>query len=231
MKLYKIRNELLLDNIKKKVNNFKLNIINLKLNNGDIFVLIGPNGAGKTTTINCILSLYKIDNGYINMKSNNKEVIYKDYNFVLQNEKPYEYLKAHEYLNLFADIYKIQNKENFIKELMERLKLDNDKLINKFSTGMKKKILLAKALINKPAFLFLDEPLEGIEVETRKEIKNIFYEESKKGNIVFITSHNLFEIEKFANKFGFIKDGYFFGCENVTDLNVSLEEYYLSKMK
>ncbi|MGC9365575.1 MAG: ABC transporter ATP-binding protein [bacterium] len=226
-----ICNELFLENVTKSIKNFSLNIPTLQLGNGDIFVLIGPNGAGKTTTINCILNLYSIDHGKIIMKSGNREVDFQDYNFVLQNEKPHEFLRAGEYLKLFADIYKIQDKETRIKKLMERLNLEKNKLINEFSAGMKKKMLLAKALINQPNFLFLDEPLEGIEVETRKEIKDIFYQQSQNGCTIFITSHNLFEIEKFANKFGFIKNGRFFKCENIADLNISLEDYYLKRMK
>ena len=226
-----ISNEIILENVKKRIKNFSLDIPALQLGNGDIFVLIGPNGAGKTTTINCILKLYSIDHGNIIMKSDNCEVTCRDYNFVLQNEKPHEFLKADEYLKLFADIYEVQDKETRIKELMERLKLEKNKLIKEFSTGMKKKMLLAKALLNQPLFLFLDEPLEGIEVETRKEIKDIFYQQSQNGCTTFITSHNLFEIEKFANKFGFIKNGSFFQCENIADLHISLEDYYLKRMK
>lgn len=222
--------ELSIKDLKKSFGNFTLSINDLQLKSGDIFVMIGPNGAGKTTTLNCLLSLYKIDEGEIYIKVAGESAKISDFNFLHQNENPMEYLKAREYLNFISEIYNIPDMDKRISVLMEQLCLDNNKLVKQFSFGMKKKLLMAKAMINRPKFLFLDEPFESIEAETRKEIRDILKEEASKGTIVFFTSHNLFEAEKFANKFGFIKEGKFLDYEMISDLKDSLEDYYLKRM-
>jgi len=222
--------ELSIKNLKKSFKNFTLSIKDLQLKSGDIFVLIGPNGAGKTTTMNCILGLYRIDEGKIEIKVNGENVKLSDYNFLHQNENPMEYLKAREYLSFISEFYNIPDKDKVISILIKRFNIDDNKLVKEFSFGMKKKLLMTKAMINRPKFLFIDEPFESIEVETRKEIRDILKEEASKGTIVFFTSHNLFEAEKFANKFGFIKEGKFLGGEKISDLKDSLEDYYLKRM-
>jgi len=226
--------ELKITNMKKSFGDkFSLQNINLTLKSGDLFVYIGPNGAGKTTTVRCLLNLYKLDNGSIYYQKNKKPLKREKIGFVLEKEKPYDELTSIEYLSLFGNIYGVKGINEKIKEVLKNVNLNEDKnkRIKSFSKGMKKKLILAKALISEPNILILDEPLEGLEVETRREIKDILKEEVLKGSIIFITTHNLFEAENFCNIFGIIDNGKLLGKWDISDLDCSLEEFYLNRKK
>lgn len=225
--------EMKIKNITKSFGNeFSLDNLSLNLKGGELFVYLGPNGAGKTTTVRCLLGLYKIGNGSIDFTNSETKIDNKKIGFVLENEKPYDELTSVEYLSLFANISKVENINDKIENVLNKVNLINEKKrIKTFSKGMKKKLLLAKALLSDPNILILDEPLEGLEVETRKEIKEILKGIVKDGNIVFITTHNLFEAENFCNSFGIIINGKFLGKWNISDLDCSLEEFYLKRKR
>ena len=135
------------------------------------------------------------------------------------------YLKTPEIINAF---YKIKREEN-IKEILERLNLykrRNEKIYT-FSKGMKRKLCIAKAILCEPDILFLDEPFEGIEIEARREIKEVLLELKNKMKIIFLTSHNLYEIEPLCTSFGIIINGVLKGKWNKKDLkDINLEEFY-----
>lgn len=216
-----------LENVVKVYPGFKLGPISFEIKEGEVFALIGPNGAGKTTTIRIILDILKPDSGKV-LKEKNIKI-----GFVLENEKPFENLNPYEYLEFFTNIYKIK------KDIYEFLDFfDLKKYLNKtngkLSKGNQKKLCLAKAMIAEPSILILDEPLEGIEPDSRREIKELIVSYSKNKKSCLITSHELYEIENFCLSFGIIYDGKFLGKWEIDQIkrnNISLEDFYFKKIK
>jgi len=222
--------KIIIKNLTKKFNNkIVVNNLVLEIKSGELFAYIGPNGAGKTTTIRILLQIIKPTKGKIKMIGNNDNFLPKEkIGFVLEEETPFGNFTPEEYLQFYAEIYKVKEKKQKIQELLKKFSLYTMKKqkVSKFSKGMKRKLCVAKALIGNPEVLFLDEPLEGIEIEARKEIKDILLE-MKKDKIIFLTSHNLYEIEPLCNSFGIIIDGVFMGKWLQESLDgKSLEEFY-----
>ncbi|MEO0301847.1 MAG: ABC transporter ATP-binding protein [candidate division WOR-3 bacterium] len=216
---------IILKNIVKKYPSFKLGPISFEIKKGEIFALLGPNGAGKTTTVKLILELLKPVGGEIYKEKDIK------IGFVLENEKPFENLNPFEYLEFFRDIYKISIDIYNILEMFDLKKYLN-KINGKLSKGNQKKLCLAKAIIGNPNLLILDEPLEGIEPLSRKEIKDFLVNYVKNDRACLITSHELYEMENFCSVFGIIYDGKFLGKWKIEEIkNFSLEDFYLKKIK
>ncbi len=213
--------------VKKVYPGFVLKDISFEINKGEIFGLLGPNGAGKTTTIRIILNLVKRDGGEI-LRTENLDI-----GFVLENEEPFENLFPVQYLKFFS---RIKGGEEKVPEILELLNLTPhlNKLNKELSKGTKKKLCLAKAIIGDPDLLILDEPLEGIEPEIRKEIREFLLRFKESNKSVLITSHELFEIENMCNKIGIIYGGKFLGKYDVEEILKkfgTIEEFYLKKLK
>ena len=213
--------------VKKVYPGFVLKDISFEINKGEIFGLLGPNGAGKTTTIRIILNLVKRDGGEI-LRTENLDI-----GFVLENEEPFENLFPVQYLKFFS---RIKGGEEKVPEILELLNLTPhlNKLNKELSKGTKKKLCLAKAIIGDPDLLILDEPLEGIEPEIRKEIREFLLRFKESNKSVLITSHELFEIENMCNKIGIIYGGKFLGKYDVEEILKkfgTIEEFYLKKIK
>ncbi|TYB30769.1 MAG: ABC transporter ATP-binding protein [Candidatus Mcinerneyibacterium aminivorans] len=213
---------------------FVLKDISFKIKNGKIFALIGGNGAGKTTIIRLILKIIKIDSGNIEL-NNKRSYSLKDIGFVLEDEKLFENLTPIKYLHFFIENYKInfKNSKKIINRYLTEFNLyeKKDVLIKNLSKGMKRKLSLIKSIIHNPRLLILDEPFNGIEPKSRKEIKNKLIRYVSKGNIVFITSHILDEIEKLADEFGIIYNGQIKGLYSMNEIKNSLEEFYYQKVQ
>lgn len=202
------------DNINKVIKKKQiLNNVSFELNEGEILGFIGPNGAGKTTTIKLILGLQSITSGMV--KINGYDV---QKNFVhaiervgaiVENPDFYMYLSGRKNLELVANMYKGVTKER-IDEVVKLVGLENrinDK-VSKYSLGMRQRLGIAQAIINKPNLLVLDEPTNGLDPEGIKELREFLVKLSKEENMaIFISSHNLAELESFCNKICIIKNG------------------------
>ena len=168
---------------KKAVNN-----INFKINENEIVGLLGPNGCGKTTTIGMILGLLKPTNGQvlINGKNieNNKISILHKMNFISPYIELPKKLTVNQNLIVYGKLYNIQNLNERINFLSEKLRLGDllDKITGELSSGQKNRVSLAKALINDPAVLLLDEPTAALDPETADFIRTFLekYKEEKK---------------------------------------------------
>jgi ABC-2 type transport system ATP-binding protein len=208
-----------------------LHSISFAVQKGEFFAYIGPNGAGKTTTIRILLGVISECSGTAHIIDDNGNLMERNkIGFVLEDEKPFDTATPEEYLRFYADVYRISNRDEKISELLNMVGLEKqgrDK-IAKFSKGMKRKLSVAKGLIAEPKILFLDEPFEGIEIEARREIKDILAK-LQKDSIIFLTSHNLYEIEPLCTSFGIIIDGDFLGKWSQSDLKgKSLEDFYFA---
>ncbi len=168
---------------------------------------------GKTTTIKLILGLQGIDsgsvtiNGYDIQKEFTKAI--EKVGAIIENPDLYMYLSGYENLKLVANMYKGISKER-IMEVVKLVKLDNriyDK-VSKYSLGMRQRLGVAQAILHKPSLLILDEPTNGLDPEGIKEMRELLKDLAKKEKMaIFISSHNLAEIETLCNKICIIQNG------------------------
>ena len=195
--------------VKKYSNRTVLDKINMTINKGDIYGFIGKNGAGKTTLMRVILSLTPSNEGSVSFWDNKsiKEVGLKIGSLI---EAPgfYKNATAYENLKRFSILY--GSDESKIEEILKIVGLSDtgNKKIKDFSLGMKQRLGLAIALLNEPELLILDEPINGLDPEGIKEIRDIIIKLNKEKNITFlISSHILDELSKIATKYGIINKG------------------------
>jgi len=197
------------DVVKKYLGKTVLNKINMTVNKGDIYGFIGKNGAGKTTLMRVILSLTKANRGSVSFWDNKSidEVGLKVGSLIeapgfYKNETAYENLKR------FSILYGCD--ESKIEGILKTVGLSDTgkKKVKDFSLGMKQRLGIGIALLNDPEFLILDEPINGLDPEGIKEIRDIIIKLNKEKNITFlISSHLLDELSKIATKYGIINEG------------------------
>jgi len=219
---------------KKAVNN-----INFKINENEIVGLLGPNGCGKTTTIGMILGLLKPTSGQvlINGKNieNNKISILHKMNFISPYIELPKKLTVNQNLIVYGKLYNIQNLNERINFLSEKLRLGDllDKITGELSSGQKNRVSLAKALINDPTVLLLDEPTAALDPETADFIRTFLekYKEEKKISVL-LASHNMDEVKRLCNSVMMMKDGTIVDSDTPEDLikkygQKNLEEVFL----
>ena len=219
---------------KKAVNN-----INFKISENEIVGLLGPNGCGKTTTIGMILGLLKPTSGQvlINGKNieNNKISILHKMNFISPYIELPKKLTVNQNLIVYGKLYNIQNLNERINFLSEKLRLGDllDKITGELSSGQKNRVSLAKALINDPTVLLLDEPTAALDPETADFIRTFLekYKEEKKISVL-LASHNMDEVKRLCNSVMMMKDGTIVDSGTPEDLikkygQKNLEEVFL----
>ena len=194
---------------KKAVNN-----ISFKINENEIIGLLGPNGCGKTTTIGMILGLLKPTNGKVLINGSNLETnkipILKKLNFISPYIELPKKLKVKQNLIVYGKLYNVENLEDRINYLSKKLRLENllDKITGELSSGQKNRVSLAKALINDPSVLLLDEPTASLDPETGDFIRTFLENYKKEKKIsVLLASHNMDEVKRLCNSVLMMKDG------------------------
>lgn len=197
--------------------------VSFSINEGDILAFIGPNGSGKTTTIKLILGLQKIDSGEVLINgldiTKNFEDAIRKVGAIVENPDSYMYLTGWQNLRLIADYYGNISDED-INELVKYVGLEsriNDK-VNKYSLGMRQRLGIARALLNKPNILILDEPTNGLDPEGIKDLRVLLKHLASDGMGILISSHNLAELESFCNKVCIIDNGTIIESSEVTTL-------------
>ena len=194
---------------KKAVNN-----ISFKIDENEIVGLLGPNGCGKTTTIGMILGLLKPTSGQvlINGKNieNNKISILHKMNFISPYIELPKKLTVKQNLIVYGKLYNIKNLSERINFLSEKLRLGDllDKITGELSSGQKNRVSLAKALINDPTVLLLDEPTAALDPETADFIRTFLEKLREEKKIsVLLASHNMDEVKRLCNSVMMMKDG------------------------
>lgn len=210
--------------------NLCLKGLDLKVEKGERFGLFGPNGAGKTTLMYCMTGLLSSQQGSIRIfdieiTSHNKAYT-KLFGFVPQDFSFYQELSPIENLEYFgawSGLRRHQIKKRIV-ELLEVLGLSEvrHKQVQKFSSGMKRRVNLAIGVIHDPPLLFLDEPTVGVDVQTRHAIVSYLKELNKNGTTLIYTSHQLNEAEDLCNKIALIDEGKIIAYDWLTHL---LEEH------
>ncbi|HPN61248.1 MAG TPA: ABC transporter ATP-binding protein [Bacilli bacterium] len=170
--------------------------ISFTVKHGEIFALLGTNGAGKTTILECIEGLRKYDNGHI--KINGKIGVQ------LQSSSLPANIKAIEAYKLFCKWNKAQENELFNVFDLEPLK---NKQYKDMSTGQKRRLHLALALIGNPDIIFLDEPTAGLDVEGRISLHSQIRKLKEQGKTIIMASHDMAEVESLSDRVAILKDG------------------------
>lgn len=180
---------------------------------GEVFGLLGPNGAGKTTIISNIVTLQEPSSGSIKVFGIDvaKEPLAAKQmlGFVPQELIHHGFFTAREILRFHARYYGIRGAEEHIVYLLKKLQLWNHRnhLVNQMSGGMKRRLLIAKALLHEPKLLLLDEPTAGVDIELRVSLWQ-FIQELKKDNIsILLTTHYLEEAERLCDRIGILNHG------------------------
>ena len=195
-------------------NKFKaLDELSLNINEGEIFALLGPNGAGKSTLINTVCGILNFDHGNISV---NEHDIIKDYRKArsLIGIVPQELnLEAFETVwnnvNYSRGLYGKSPDYKYIEELLKELSLwdKKDNKLRELSGGMKRRVLIAKALSHEPKVLFLDEPTASVDVELRKDMWKVIQKLKEKNVTIILTTHYIEEAEEIADRVGIINNG------------------------
>ena len=187
--------------------------LDLKIQPGEIYGFLGPNGAGKTTTLMMILGVLKPTLGEIKLfgqkMSDDPFGIRRRIGVVPEALNFYDEMTAIEYLQFFTRLFKLVNPQEKIQDLLEKLNLWQwrDVLVSGFSTGMKRKLGVARGLLHSPELLILDEPVSGLDPFGIVQIRQLLQEEKSHGTTIVISSHILSEIERTADRVGIIAKG------------------------
>jgi len=204
-------------NLNKQYNNIvAVKNINFKINKGSIVGLLGPNGCGKTTTIGMMLGLIKPTSGtvFINGKNieseNNRTKILEKVNFISPYVELPKKLTVEENLKVYGKMYGVNNLQDKISDLMKQLNLLEFKKrkTGELSSGQKNRVSLAKALINDPEILLLDEPTASLDPDVGDYIRSYIEDfASKKNATILLASHNMNEVERLCNEVMMMKNG------------------------
>ncbi|AHI53751.1 ABC transporter ATP-binding protein [Spiroplasma sabaudiense Ar-1343] len=191
-----------------KVGNFDINML---IEDGEVYGIIGPNGAGKTTLIRQILGSIKSSSGSIIINGidpqKDSKAIMEFTGYVAGEISLYENMTGIQFLKLIASLKK-GSQWDFVEKLINHFDLDASRKIKKMSKGMKQKIALIAATMNKPKFLVLDEPTSGLDPIMQEQFNQLILKLRKDSNTtIIICSHIFEEVAKLCSKVGFIKDG------------------------
>ena len=188
--------------------------LTFEINKGKIIGLLGPNGCGKTTTIAMILGLVKPTSGEVIIKGKNIEKerinLLEKMNFISPYVELPKKLTVEENLKVYAGLYGVKNVNKKISELVNELRLNKflKKKTGELSSGQKNRISLAKALINDPEILMLDEPTASLDPDTGDFVRSFIEHYSSKTNVtILLASHNMNEVERLCDSVMMMKDG------------------------
>ena len=191
-----------------------VNNINFKINENEIVGLLGPNGCGKTTTIGMILGLLKPTNGKVlingmDIEKNKISLLHK-INFISPYIELPKKLTVKQNLVVYGKLYNIKNLNEQINFLSNKLRLNDllDKVTGELSSGQKNRVSLAKALINDPKVLLLDEPTASLDPETGDFVRTFLENYKKEKKIsVLLASHNMDEVKRLCSSVLMMKEG------------------------
>ena len=201
-----------------------LKTIDLDIRRGEIFALLGPNGAGKTTLINIICGIVTPSEGEVLVDGKNWQSNYRyareRIGLVPQELTTEAFELVYNTVSFSRGLYGKPRNDAFIEDLLTRLSLlDKRKTIMMhLSGGMKRRVMIAKALSHEPAILFLDEPTAGVDVELRRDMWDLVRKLRADGTTIILTTHYIEEAEEMADRVGVISKGELIAVDEKRDL-------------
>ena len=219
-------NQIIIKNLSKVYGNgfTALKSVNLNIQKGEIFAMLGPNGAGKTTLISIICGIVKPSSGKVTVDEFD---IISDYRetrsrigLVPQELTLEQFETVFNNVSYSRGLYGKKPDPNHIEKILRQLSLwdKKDQRLRQLSGGMKRRVLIAKALSHEPSILFLDEPTAGVDVELRQDMWKIVEELRKTGVTIILTTHYIEEAEAIADRVGVINQGEIIVVEETKEL-------------
>ena len=209
--------------------------ISLTIEKGEFFGLLGPNGAGKSTLINMMAGLVKPSNGSIDVMGFNVNKEYQEARHsvgIVPQELVFDpFFNVREMLRFQAGYFgKDKSNDKWVDEVIERLDLTDKASTNmrKLSGGMKRRALIAQALVHRPPVIVLDEPTAGVDVELRQKLWSFIKELNNEGHTIVLTTHYLEEAEALCNRVAMMKSGKIVALDSTKNL---LKEFSLKNLK
>lgn len=182
----------------------------LTVKSGEIFGFLGPNGAGKTTTIRLLLDFIRPDSGSVQvlgMDSHSESLMIRERIGYLPGElRLWDHMTGRDILGYLGGLRRGADLR-YARELAERLHLDLDRRAYNYSTGNKRKVGIIQAMMHRPALLILDEPTSGLDPLVRQTFHDILNEAQQNGQTVFLSSHNLSEVEEVCDRVAILRAG------------------------
>ena len=233
----------LMSNVQISINNLSkvfdngfeaLKNINLNIKKGEIFAMLGPNGAGKTTLISIICGIVRLSSGKVTVDDLD---IIKDYRstrskigLVPQELTLEQFESVFNNVSYSRGLYGKKPNPDYIERILKDLSLwdKKDSKINELSGGMKRRVLIAKALSHEPSVLFLDEPTAGVDVELRKDMWEVIKNLRDKGVTIILTTHYIEEAEAIADRVAVINKGEMIVVDETSNLIKSLGQKTLT---
>ena len=190
-----------------------LNNLNLEVKEGEIFGLLGPNGAGKTTFLNILAGTVIKNSGSVNVwgydLDQNPRQVRSSIGIVPQEINLDPFFNPKSLLELQAGLYGIPKKDRITDTILKLVSLEKqaNSYARSLSGGMKRRLLIAKAMVHRPPILVLDEPTAGVDVQLRRDLWNNVKAVNKQGVTIILTTHLMYEAEEMCNKIAIINKG------------------------
>ncbi|MCI8994308.1 MAG: ABC transporter ATP-binding protein [Lachnospiraceae bacterium] len=195
--------------------------VDLQVSKGEIFALLGVNGAGKTTTLECMEGLRPYEEGRIALNGR--------MGIQLQSASLPGHMKGREALKLFAKWNRV-SPDPAMLEALEIRELEH-KQYQELSTGQKRRLHLALALLGNPDLVFLDEPTAGLDVEGRIALHEYIRKLKSQGKTIFLTSHDMAEVESLCDRIGILKNGFLVFVGTAMELTEKIGRHYQIHIK
>ena len=187
--------------------------ISFTIDKGEIFGLIGPNGAGKTTALRVVSTLLQINSGEVRIMEHDvkkqSDEVRKLISYLPEDAGAYKTLTGRGYLTFIANFFAEKNTQKMVEKGIEIADLGEriDDKVDTYSKGMKRRLLVGRALMTDPKLAILDEPTSGLDVINAQEVRKIIKDTAKKGTTVLLSSHNMLEVEYMCDRIALIAEG------------------------
>ncbi|AXS80750.1 ABC transporter ATP-binding protein [Dechloromonas sp. HYN0024] len=216
--------------------------VSLDIQSGEFFGLLGPNGAGKTTLISSLAGLVRPDSGTIKVMGNDVISDFREARRrlgVVPQELVFDpFFNVRETLRIQSGYFGIRKNDDWIDEILENLDLTSKANVNmrRLSGGMKRRVLVAQALVHRPPVIVLDEPTAGVDVELRQGLWQFIRRLNGEGHTIILTTHYLEEAEALCNRIALMKQGRVIALDTTANLMAahpgdSLEQVFVRTMQ
>jgi len=208
--------------------------ISFSVKKGEIFGILGPNGAGKTTTIKMLSTLLLPTSGKawilgMEISEDNEKKIRERINLVSGGERGLYYrLTGRQNLKFFSNLYSVdkEKQSDLIERLLEKMKLTDagNVKVEDYSRGMKQRMHIARAMVNDPEILYLDEPTIGLDPEIARDVRSLIRELADSGTTIILTTHYMYEAEELCDRIMIISKGSSVGYGTIAELKRSIPD-------